>query len=223
MRAAHDDGSDCFPGSTQVTAAALDRRRRGRKTLTVGVQDACQGCHPGNELDEPSPNSLALFACRRAPTVIHPEPMHGTPSVAAPVTERNTLCIIHLPYPGHEKYVQGEDHIILSHSVCPLSLSLALASSLYLLYLTLSLSLYLSLHLSTAKNIYTYLPRACLGFHIQHIPVYAHTYMQESACAYSLIYVCVLDVTYYCQSVRVQYIYVYKCIFTGKTKCTAVF
>jgi len=29
MRAASDDGSDCFPGSTQVTAAALDRRRRG--------------------------------------------------------------------------------------------------------------------------------------------------------------------------------------------------
>lgn len=49
-----DDGSDCFPGSTQVTAAALDRGEKLRR-CAVGVRDACQGCHPGNELSRTLP------------------------------------------------------------------------------------------------------------------------------------------------------------------------
>lgn len=136
MRAAHDDGSDCFPGSTQVTAAALDRRRWGRKTLTmavaVGVQDACQGCHPGNELDEPSPNSLAPSACRRPPPFdLYPSRTYGTPSVAAPAAERNTLYII--PYPGHEECAQGKDHYPLMHSLPHHSLSINLPITLSIL------------------------------------------------------------------------------------------
>jgi len=85
--------------------------------VVVGMQDACQGCHPGNELDEPSPNLLAPSACRRPPPFDrYPSGTHGTPSVAAPAAERNTQYII--PYPGHEECAQGEDHtLFLSFSL----------------------------------------------------------------------------------------------------------